>query len=66
MLKAMCAALGVTPEQIMENFEQFQKLALSGIATIEKVEQRLDRIEQHLGIVPIAESPLQLERLEHG
>jgi hypothetical protein len=64
MLKMLADMAGVSPEEIMQNVEQFRETALAGIQLLQEQNERLSRIEQKLGIEtpgPVIDAAPQLE-----
>ena len=68
MLKMLADMAGVSPDEIMENVNQFRETALAGVALLQQIDGRLNRIEQKLGIEPpavVIDAPaLESERQE--
>jgi hypothetical protein len=65
LLKALFKFMGVTDDQAREVFEKGQALIVDGHAQIATMNNRLARIEAHLGIPPEPAAP-QLEDHSNG
>lgn len=65
MLKALASFLNITPEEIAANFEQIRGQVLSGVAAIERIDARLLRIEERLGLEALAENEGQSDGKEN-
>jgi hypothetical protein len=52
MLKMLADMAGVSPEEIMQNVEQFRETALAGVQLLQQIDGRLARIEKALNIEP--------------
>jgi hypothetical protein len=66
MIKMLADMAGISPEQIVENVSAFQKMATSGIETLERIDTRLAAIEQKLGIEQTVENERQSDGEEIG
>ena len=68
MLKMLAEMAGITPEEITRSIEHFRTVAIQGVGMLERIDERLGRIEIHLGIEPLEtgaiENASQLERQE--
>lgn len=54
MLKMLADMAGVSPDEIMQNVEQFRETALAGVQLLQQIDGRLARIEKALNIEPPA------------
>lgn len=50
LMKLLADMAGITPDEIADNIEQFRTTALAGIQLLADINNRLDRIENHLDI----------------
>jgi hypothetical protein len=66
MLKMIADMAGVSPDEIMQNVEQFRTTALEGVQLLQSIDARLAAIENHLGIerIEINDAPLALPAFE--
>ncbi len=66
-LEMLADKAGVTPEEIIANIEHFRHVALTGIATLERIDTRLSRIEEAMNLPPLPEiDALQIEGQNNG
>jgi hypothetical protein len=68
MLKMLADMAGVSPDEIMQNVEQFRETALAGVQLLQQIDGRLARIERALNIETpgVIIDAAQLEGQPHG